>query len=624
MFTEYSSDLTASDLFYAPNRIRSVSSKKHSNQRANDKKSVRLAGATIVVQHLSISFIGLDKSIALRLQNLLNNRFSKYCSFESYTCIDNAIPKFDQANNNVLLLFQDQWKETECLQALQAVRNADIDSSVLFLCTEDERGVASETIQHGAQDWLVVDELNSESLWKAVVHASERQQYLQQFRTIVEELLSSQTTQEESLGELEAANRELKERSEQYQIAGETKNSFLAHMSHEVRTPLTAILGYADVLIDRLSAPDDIFAAQTIRKNGAHLLTIFSDVFTISKLDSSQFTLDKTSVSPLNITEEVMQLMESQALEKGLNLNLEVQGILPATIETDPTRLRQVLLNLIGNAIACTEHGEVCLLVRFECNESKSAQLVFDVVDTGLGISEEEQENLFELFTITPRNSKSLQSGSSLGLAISKKLASLLGGTLAVQSERGEGSKFSLTLNIPLDRVDLSTKQASDFLQGSTKMSQTPARTFPKLNCRILFAEDGPDNQRLVSYMLKKAGVEVTIVENGKDAVGKAMLAFQGEHRRHDDPVESFDLILMDMQMPVMDGYEATKELRRLGFKQPIIALTAHSMSYDRQKCIDAGCNDYISKPIDREIFFRILVEQLASTRAEKTLRQES
>jgi CheY-like chemotaxis protein len=285
---------------------------------------------------------------------------------------------------------------------------------------------------------------------------------------------------------------------------------------------------------------------------------------------------------------ELVSLMKVRAEAKRLSLVLEIQGDVPEQVATDPTRLRQVLINLIGNAIKFTETGGVRIVMRSEVREGQS-NLRFDVSDTGIGLTEEQIGTLFQPFSQVDASANRRYSGTGLGLAISKRLAKMLGGDIAVASVSGKGSTFSLTIATgSMEGI------APAAIAGHDIQSAPEAIPPTRLECRVLLAEDGPDNQRLISLILRKAGAEVVVVDNGRAAVDLAESELQAGR--------VFDIILMDMQMPVMDGYEATRILRNSGYTGPIIALTAHAMHEDRQKCLDYGCDDYVSKPIDRTV----------------------
>jgi CheY-like chemotaxis protein len=309
--------------------------------------------------------------------------------------------------------------------------------------------------------------------------------------------------------------------------------------------------------------------------------------------------------------------MRVRAGGKGLGLKLDFAGPVPETVLTDSVRLRQILLNLVGNAVKFTETGEVRIVVRLDGvpgtpgRDGLEPKLVCEVIDSGIGMTPVQIDKLFQPFQQAEASTARKFGGTGLGLAISKRLAKFLGGDITVSSQPGKGSTFTLTIDPgPLADVTLGEHTSESITAPASAAKQSP---LPHLSCRILLAEDGVDNQRLIfiSFVLRKAGAEVTTVENGRKAMEMALATFEGWGRRADDPRTPFDLVLMDMQMPVMDGYEATRRLRDEGYTGPIIALTAHAMADDRQKCLDAGCDDYATKPIDRTALLNTIVAML-------------
>jgi CheY-like chemotaxis protein len=337
---------------------------------------------------------------------------------------------------------------------------------------------------------------------------------------------------------------------------------------------------------------------ETIRRNGNHLLHIINDILDLSKIEAGKFQVEWQPCSPAAILADAVSLLRVRAQAKGIALKLEFAGPMPDTILTDPARLRQILLNLIGNAIKFTEAGSVRLLARVDDAATAQPTFVCEVTDTGIGMTAEQVQNLFQPFHQADASTSRKFGGTGLGLAISKRLATLLRGDITLTSQPGQGSTFTLTVDPgPLSDVAFHDHPAESLAPpASPSAISSPV---PTLDCRILLAEDGADNKRLIAFVLSKAGAEVTTVENGQEAIEAALAAFPNGERREDGP-EAFDVILMDMQMPVMDGYEATRRLRAAGYNRPIIALTAHAMADDRQKCLEAGCDDYVTKPIDR------------------------
>jgi len=399
------------------------------------------------------------------------------------------------------------------------------------------------------------------------------------------------------------------------EAANRVKSEFLANMSHEIRTPMTSILGFADVLLQDLEQSETLEAAQIIKRNGEHLLEIINDVLDLSKIEAGRLQIEQIACSPHQLVAEVASLMQVRAAAKGLPLRVEYLGPIPETMVTDPTRLRQILVNLVGNAIKFTEVGIIRLVTRLIEDPGQEPRLRFDVIDTGIGMKEEVVARLFEPFTQGDASTSRKFGGSGLGLAISKRLAAMLGGDIAVHSTPGKGSTFSVSVAAgPLDGVPL-VERASQAVRFKKQPQPTADSSQLKLDCRVLLAEDGPDNQRLIAFLLRRAGAQVALAENGQIALQMALGGPPVRESSHPDLHQPFDVILMDMQMPVMDGYEATRKLRAAQYAGPVIALTAHAMSDDRQKCLDAGCDDYLSKPIDGDELLQMVAEHAQAGR---------
>jgi len=380
---------------------------------------------------------------------------------------------------------------------------------------------------------------------------------------------------------------------------------------------MTAILGYAEVLHEDIlcctECPrhttcelriENEERVQTIMRNGEHLLQLINDILDLSKVDAGRLEIESVSFSPLRVVTDVASMMRVRADAKGLELQVEFRGPIPEAIQSDPTRLRQILVNLAGNAIKFTQSGSIRLVTSVVGLDSDNPTMQFEVIDAGMGIAPEQLATLFQPFVQADTSTTRKFGGSGLGLAISKRLAEKLGGDLIVESRPGRGSLFRVTVSTgPLDGVKMiadplsATILDTEGAAGSCPRgaAQAEACGSPKLDCRILLVEDSPDNQRLISHVLNKAGAEVTVVENGELAADAALAGRDPSSGR-----PSFDCILMDMQMPVMDGYAATRLLREKGYEGPILALTAHAMAGDRDKCLRAGCDDFASKPINR------------------------
>jgi signal transduction histidine kinase/CheY-like chemotaxis protein len=386
--------------------------------------------------------------------------------------------------------------------------------------------------------------------------------------------------------------------------ADRAKSEFLANMSHEIRTPLTAILGFTDELIDEAGrsgsalGPDP--ALLTVRRNGNHLLAVVNDILDLSRIEAGKLSVENVLCSPLRIVGDVVSLLRPRAYEKQLRLETRLKGSIPETIHSDPTRLHQILVNLTGNAIKFTEHGGITLRLEFVAGTDTSGpKLAIDVVDTGIGLSPEDQARVFEAFAQADASLTRRHGGTGLGLTISRALARLLGGDLTVDSGRGRGSVFRATFATgKLDGVRMLSALPDLDLTAERPVPTIRAAPEP-LRGRVLLAEDGPDNQALISLVLRRAGLAVELASDGQIAFEAALAAR--------DRGEPFDLIVMDMQMPLMTGYEATAALRGEGFALPILALTAQAMTGDREKCLAAGCNEYLSKPIDRTLLVELV-----------------
>ena len=372
------------------------------------------------------------------------------------------------------------------------------------------------------------------------------------------------------------------------EAASRAKSEFLANMSHELRTPMTSILGYAEMLrCNDLPGLERISHAETILRNGEQLLRLLNEVLDLSRIEAGKMSVSAAPCEVAAVLADVESLMRVRAFDRKLDFSVMMCEPIPSSIFTDRSRLRQILINLIGNAIKFTDSGSVSVRARYVPSGTRDGQLVIDVVDTGVGMSEAQRTCLFNPFSQVDRSSSRRFHGTGLGLYISRTLARLMGGEITVESEPGAGSTFTLALAVePLDEEISRAAQPGRAPPSARSVDQDAIR-----GVRVLLAEDSKDNQRLIMALLKRAGADVVLANDGAVALEKASSALADG--------APYDVVLMDMEMPVLDGYGATVRLRDRGYKGPILALTAHAMAANRARCLAVGCDEHLTKPLD-------------------------
>lgn len=419
----------------------------------------------------------------------------------------------------------------------------------------------------------------------------------------------------EAKTQLELANKQLHHSAERANLmaqeavsANQAKSDFLANMSHEIRTPLNAVIGFSDLLVDENLTDQQMQFARSIRTSANNLLELINDILDFSKIEARKLEAEITDCSLPELLRNIEELSAPAAAQKSLEFKIVQLTKLPEKIRTDPVRLRQCLINLTSNAVKFTKKGYVHVKVALTTYDDKP-HIRFDVEDTGIGIAPNKQQLIFDPFSQAESGTTRKYGGTGLGLAITKQLAELLAAQLTCTSQPQKGSTFSLLIPVgtklntqPL----LETSQFRNLSRGRLDRQRPPA-----LTGRVLVAEDHPSNQLVITKMLEKTGLDVTVVEDGRKAVDKATS-------------EKFDLILMDMQMPNLNGLQATRLLRKKNITCPIIALTAGVTKADTERCLQAGCNLHLSKPINRKILYQTLARYLPEKQPRSQSRTES
>jgi signal transduction histidine kinase len=464
-------------------------------------------------------------------------------------------------NENVAVALVDVVMETDDagLQLVNHIRNVYSNNEIRLLIRTGQPGAAPEESvfqDYDINDYLSKTDITAHKLRMALLNA------LRSYRDIRHAAdLQKQIMMAEQETRTAAA-------------ASEAKSQFLAHMSHEIRTPLNGIIGIADILSQTALTDEQTKYVTTIEKSGEALLSIINDILDFSKIEADKLELEHINFSLNEICESLGNIFIAQLKEKKLNYTFKIDPNIPEFLNGDPLRIKQILLNLVSNSLKFTTQGGIHIDIHC-LNANGNIQLEFRIIDTGIGIPKDKLNSLFEAFTQVDSSTTRKYGGTGLGLQITKRLIELMGGSIHVESELNEGSTF--IFNIVL-------KHGSDSNMISPDFNSTPATNVDK---KILVAEDNRTNQMVISAMLKRLGYEFDICNNGEEAIQTLLNS-------------TYSLVLMDCQMPVLDGFEATRSIRKQASiaDTPIIALTAGATDKEKQQCYDAGMNDFLSKPI--------------------------
>jgi signal transduction histidine kinase len=521
----------------------------------------------------------------------------------------------DLANNIVRIFNHDYhvntaWNGAEGLQIVREFKPDVIISDIMM--PQMDGLTICETIKNNpdTKDMLVIlltanmsIETKVEGLNAGADYYLQKPFFPKELFAVVRSLLIKREYQHQIMNknkELEQIKDQLQESIRVADQANEAKSVFLANMSHEIRTPLTAIMGFAEYLQGANRTPENVNrAVSSIHNSSVHLLEVINDILDISKIEANRVELEYTTISPLTVVSEVVDIISHRAANKGLEIKTDIHYPFPKHIRTDPTRLRQILLNLCGNAVKFTDTGSITIRMSYLANDRL---IKYEVIDTGIGLREEEKDRIFKPFTQADSSTTRRFGGTGLGLTLSRQLAELLGGTVVCSSSQvGQGSTFTVTVFIgdivPLELVHNTEKKQPDIATQDTCVK-------PTLSGTILLVDDVELIQQLISLRLNSIGLKPVVASHGEMAVE---LVRQQE----------FDLILMDLQMPVMDGLTAIKQIRKLGYSKPIIALTANTLKSERIRCLNAGADDFLPKPIDFNLFFEMIAHYLSDPRTE-------
>lgn len=524
------------------------------------------------MQHVKLLIIDDDEDDFLLVRDLLED-ISQTCVLDWASTYEDGQRLLTEDKHD-LCLMDYQLGARDGIELLKFANEVGFSGPVILLTGMHQIEVDRQALQAGAVDYLVKSKLSAEQLARAIRYALARREVE---RERVERLKA------------EAENR--------------SKSEFLAHLSHELRTPLSAILGFTELLLNKSNDSENSAYLQIVHRNGKHLLGLLNDILDLSKIEAGKLELEKQPISLSAFLTDIYFLMQGAAADKNLQLRIEAPRPLPITIYSDQMRLRQILLNLMGNAIKFTREGEVLLKIDW-VEEGGKNKICFTVIDSGIGICADTLKVIFEPFVQSKNAQVHPRAGTGLGLTISKQLVERLGGSIHVSSEVGVGSQFSFTL--VLDHLEcIETEILALNFDKPAELNVE----IPRFIGRVLVADDLRDIRVLIGQFVQLTGAEVVYATDGADVIR----IVNSEHLSD----KSFDLILMDIHMPVMDGHQAAQQLRYQGFTRPLVALTAAHMKGDMDRCFESGFTAYLSKPVDQTRLYNCLARFLSPAKSE-------
>lgn len=393
------------------------------------------------------------------------------------------------------------------------------------------------------------------------------------------------------ISDRKAYEEQLKEAKKEADAANQAKSQFLANMSHEIRTPLNAIMGLSELLTSPDAKPGEVSEwAEKIMRNSEHLKSVIDEVLDLSKVEAGKLQILRTRFSLSKVVSQIQSMLSPLAREKALTINFTVEGLIPESVETDIEKFRHILINILGNAIKFSSVGPIVLVAKLDKTTRPGPFLVIEITDRGPGVSDADQKNLFKPFTQIDNSMTRKFGGTGLGLSLARKFAQALGGDVKlIESTLGKGSTFRVELPTgPIEQTKMINRFETLFKKDEKPLNPGETKQKPeKSDFSVLLVEDSEDNQYLVQRFLETEGIQVEVASDGEEGLNKAL----GGHH---------DLILMDIQMPVLDGYNATSRLRKQGYDKPILAFTAHAFQAERERCLKVGFNDFLAKPIKK------------------------